>query len=192
MNSPPQTTRRRALAGIATAVATPAALSGCLGQDGEPEETTTGDGEAPGSEPTETTTAEPTTDGETTETTTSPDAEADFRLGGKTAGWVGQAPESIADQTNPTLQLTAGTTYTLVWENLDGVTHNFVILDADGNELAKTEDATEEGATRRLTFEATAEMTEYYCVYHPTSMRGDTTVGEETTNTSTTTSDGAY
>lgn len=59
-------------------------------------------------------------------------------LGGYTPGWEayrlpgGQEPEGTA---NPTLTLEAGTTYTLMWQNEDGVAHNFAIQDSEGNNL---------------------------------------------------------
>lgn len=59
-------------------------------------------------------------------------------LGGKVAGWQGFRLPGKATATgsaNPTLNLKAGTTYTLMWENLDGVPHNFAIQDKEGNNL---------------------------------------------------------
>jgi uncharacterized cupredoxin-like copper-binding protein len=100
------------------------------------------------------------------------DEEADFRLGGEASGWVGRAPERIQDETNPTLELEAGTEYTLVWENGDGIQHNFAIEDADGEDLLATEFVQEAGATQTVTFTASEEMAEYYCQVHPDSMRG--------------------
>ncbi|WP_243700417.1 plastocyanin/azurin family copper-binding protein [Halorussus pelagicus] len=59
-------------------------------------------------------------------------------LGGETAGWLGwRLPGEGSENapSNPTLNLQAGTTYTLFWENVDGVGHNFAIQDANGNSL---------------------------------------------------------
>lgn len=59
-------------------------------------------------------------------------------LGGRTPGWEGYRLPGEAEATgatNPTLTLQEGTTYTLLWTNLDGVGHNFAIQDADGNNL---------------------------------------------------------
>jgi len=59
-------------------------------------------------------------------------------LGGETPGWLGwRLPGEASEnaQSNPTLNLQAGATYTLFWENVDGVGHNFAIQDADGNSL---------------------------------------------------------
>ena len=105
---------------------------------------------------------------------------ADFELGGQISGWVGQAPSSIEGNTNPTLSLQAGETYQLTWENLDGVGHNFIIENNEGNELVGTEIMNEQGETLTLEFTATTEMAEYYCSPHPSTMRGSIEVQEGT------------
>lgn len=59
-------------------------------------------------------------------------------LGGLTAGWLSyRVPGTSGDATNqnPTLTLQAGTTYTLVWENVDGEPHNIAIQDQQGENL---------------------------------------------------------
>lgn len=94
-----------------------------------------------------------------------------IELGGKISEWVGQAPSSIGES-NPTLTLHEGESYTVTWENLDGVIHDFVLLDSEGSELQGTEDVTERGETATLEFTATSEMAEYYCSYHANTMRG--------------------
>ncbi|ELZ16762.1 blue (type 1) copper domain-containing protein [Haloterrigena salina JCM 13891] len=100
-----------------------------------------------------------------------------IELGGQTSGWEGVAPEDIAGETNPTLELEAGTTYELTWENLDGQPHNFVIESGEGDELERTELMMEQGETQTLEFEATEEMAEYYCEPHSATMRGDIEIG---------------
>ncbi|QLG61429.1 PQQ-dependent sugar dehydrogenase [Halorarum salinum] len=100
-----------------------------------------------------------------------------FRLQGGIGRWVGQAPSSIADQGNPTLELEPGETYRVEWTNIDGFDHNFVILDTEGDEVVRTEVVSEQGATQSVEFEATEEMTEYICEIHPRTMRGQVTVG---------------
>ncbi|SEP02350.1 Copper binding protein, plastocyanin/azurin family [Halogranum amylolyticum] len=105
--------------------------------------------------------------------------EADILLGGKVEAWVGQKPARIDGQNNPTLQLTAGTEYTLIWGNLDSAEHELIIENANGQELAATESASQQGETRSLTFTASQKMAEYYCEYHPQSMRGTIEVSEE-------------
>ncbi|QSW99015.1 PQQ-dependent sugar dehydrogenase [Haloterrigena alkaliphila] len=100
-----------------------------------------------------------------------------IELGGQTSGWEGVAPDDIAGETNPTLELESGTTYELTWENLDGQPHNFVIESGEGEELERTELLTGQGETQTLEFEATSEMAEYYCEPHSATMRGEIAVG---------------
>lgn len=56
-------------------------------------------------------------------------------LGGEVPGWSGVAPGSIADRTNPTLNLVPDRTYRLAWMNLDGQPHDVTIEDANGTQL---------------------------------------------------------
>ncbi|MGQ3720081.1 PQQ-dependent sugar dehydrogenase [Natrialba aegyptia] len=98
----------------------------------------------------------------------------EIELGGRTSGWVGQSPEQIADEDNPTLELVPGESYTLTWENLDGAGHNFAIEGADGEEnFVETEIVSGVGETQEVEFTAEEGMAEYYCQPHPTSMRGE-------------------
>ena len=106
-----------------------------------------------------------------------------FRLGGEISGWKGRAPDAIAGETNPTLQLDAGTTYRIRWENVDGQPHNIALLDGNGNTLKRTDIISEQGAIQTVEFTATKEMVEYLCEVHPTSMRGSIGFGEGTTPT---------
>jgi|AntDeeMinimDraft_5_1070356.scaffolds.fasta_scaffold02985_4 glucose/arabinose dehydrogenase len=99
-----------------------------------------------------------------------------YELGGEVAGWQGRSPAAIEGETNPTLELAAGTEYEVVWENLDGAPHDFVIQDADGERIVGTEIVDEQGATLSLTFTATEEMAQYVCTVHPSSMVGDVQV----------------
>jgi glucose/arabinose dehydrogenase len=110
----------------------------------------------------------------------------EIRLGGEIAGWQGQAPESIAGKSNPTLQFAAGTTYRVVWENLDGRGHNFALLDSNGDVLQRTEVMNEQGATQTIEFTASEAMAEYVCEPHITSMHGSISFGEGTTTRTTT------
>ncbi|APW99485.1 hypothetical protein CHINAEXTREME_17690 [Halobiforma lacisalsi AJ5] len=103
---------------------------------------------------------------------TADDSGPDFRFLGDASAWQGEAPDGIAGEENPTLSLEAGAEYELVWENADGLQHNFAIEDEDGSDLQASELLGEEGATQTVTFTATAEMSEYYCQVHPGSMRG--------------------
>ncbi|MDF9746064.1 cupredoxin domain-containing protein [Natrinema salsiterrestre] len=104
------------------------------------------------------------------------DAEADIRLVGETQGWQGEAPDDISGTENPTLELEEGTEYVLVWENGDGLQHNFAIEDETGEDLLASEFMGDEGSTQTVTFTASAEMAEYYCQVHPDSMRGSVDV----------------
>lgn len=100
-----------------------------------------------------------------------------IQLGGEVAGWIGEAPASIEGETNPTLQLEPGTEYTVAWENLDGVPHDFVIQDANGENIEGTDVISEEGVVTELTFTASEEMDQYICTIHPTTMVGDIQFG---------------
>lgn len=100
-----------------------------------------------------------------------------YRFGGKVEGWQGREPQRIADAVNPTLNLEAGRTYKVTWENLDGAPHNFAIRDSQGNAVLETEIISEQGATQTTTFTATEQMTEYLCQVHPTTMLGQIKFG---------------
>ncbi|QLK26500.1 PQQ-dependent sugar dehydrogenase [Natrinema zhouii] len=100
-----------------------------------------------------------------------------IELGGETSGWQGVSPDPISGETNPTLELEEGTTYEVTWENLDGLSHNFVIESEDGEDLERTELMSQQGETQTLEFEATSEMAEYYCEPHSATMRGEVSVG---------------
>ncbi|EMA46120.1 PQQ-dependent sugar dehydrogenase [Halococcus saccharolyticus] len=110
-----------------------------------------------------------------------------IRLGGEVAGWQGRAPEPITGETNPTLDLEPETDYRVVWENLDGIGHNFALLDSEENVLERTEVMSEEGDTQSFEFTAREEMAEYVCEPHITSMQGSISfgggAGEGTTRT---------
>ena len=91
--------------------------------------------------------------------------------------WLGVSPDEIDGATNPTLSLTAGETYTVEWTNTAGVESNFVIADADGNELVSSDPASEQGATQTVEFTATAEMAAYYSSANSDTQRGQIDVG---------------
>lgn len=156
-------------------------LAGCVGAPepgaGETETEPAGETESPAATETETPT-ESGTDAPT-ETTTAggQDVAIHYRLGGRVQGWQGREPQRIADEENPTLRLEAGRAYSVTWENLDGVPHDFSIRDAQGDDLARTEITSEEGQTLTLTFTATEEMAEYVCTIHPSTMVGDVELG---------------
>jgi plastocyanin len=153
-------TRRRFLQalGAASAVASGGGVASAQ------ETTTTGEGE-------QTTTEEG-------DRTTDADDATTVLLGGRAEYWLGLAPEPIEGEQNPTLQLREGEQYRLVWVNLDGVEHELVVEDADGEELNASDSNEEVGATASVTFTASEEMAQYYCEYHPEQMRGSVELGE--------------
>lgn len=96
-----------------------------------------------------------------------------IRLGGESQGWTGQEPESIGGETNPPLELQAGETYEIVWENLDGAEHELILADQNGEEVEASESSESQGETVSLEFTAGEELAEYFCEYHPDAMRGE-------------------
>jgi plastocyanin len=125
-----------------------------------------------------------TTDGDGQETTTEGDRTTvaedatTIVLGGRTEYWLGLAPAAIEGERNPTLQLREGERYRLVWVNLDGVEHELIVEDGDGEELVESDSNEETGATASVAFTASESMAEYYCEYHPEEMRGSVELGE--------------
>lgn len=93
-------------------------------------------------------------------------------FGGQTEYWYGIAPAAIQGQENPMLELQTGTQYEVVWIGIDDAEHEFVIEDANDSNLAESPSAAGVGETASVQFEATEAMDEYYCEYHPRSMRG--------------------
>ncbi|WP_254765108.1 hypothetical protein [Natrinema marinum] len=109
---------------------------------------------------------------------------------GQTPGWVGIAPDSIADEDNPTIVLQEGETYEIGWTTGDGAQHNIEIRDENDEVVGdlSTEVVTEP-EDQWLEFEASSEMATYVCQVHPNTMigdiqvaggGGDTTGGNET------------
>lgn len=114
-------------------------------------------------------------------TTTVQEADETIVLGGETGHWFGLSPSQIHEAENPTLALEPETVYEIVWINIDGAPHELRVFDADDNEVAATESASEVGVTESVTFEATDALAWYDCEYHPENMRGDVVQGELTT-----------
>lgn len=100
-------------------------------------------------------------------------------LDGYTEAWEGVEPSPIEGEQNPTLVLFEGESYDITWTNADGQPHNVEIWD-DSEEIVddySTEIIDEEGEEQTLTIdEVTAEMVEYVCQVHPTTMIGDVQV----------------
>ncbi|MFC4548755.1 MULTISPECIES: cupredoxin domain-containing protein [Halorussus] len=117
---------------------------------------------------------ETTADDETTRASERPPVldETTVVLGAQVGYWLGLTPAGIRGRPNPTLRLRAGREYDLVWVNLDGVEHDFHVADASGEDLADTSDRDGVGETHETSFEATPAMAEYFCAFHPQSMRG--------------------
>ncbi|MCU4927059.1 plastocyanin/azurin family copper-binding protein [Halobacteria archaeon AArc-dxtr1] len=108
-----------------------------------------------------------------TGTLTVEDPFATIELEGDRSAWVGVAPDQIAGEENPTLELHADQEYTLEWENVDGMFHNFEIETEGGDTLVSTDGVSGEGETETVTFTATDDMAEYLCMPHPLAMRGE-------------------
>lgn len=96
-----------------------------------------------------------------------------IELGAISSGWQGKRPASIEDKTNPTVELTTGTTYALTWKNTDGKKHELIITDDSGTELKSTESTKTKGATQTIAFVAEPAMVSYHDTYYPESMRGE-------------------
>lgn len=103
-----------------------------------------------------------------------------IRLRAQVPGWLGEFPLSVTGRRNPTLQLTVGEKYEVIWTNTDGVQHDFVVLDADGNPFGFTRTSSSQtpGATRTSTFVAESGMAGYQCSFHPETMTGDVETSE--------------
>ncbi|MHC3439469.1 cupredoxin domain-containing protein [Natrialbaceae archaeon A-gly3] len=102
-----------------------------------------------------------------------------YELRGRVTNWLGVAPEEIEGVTNPTLEIVPGEEYEVVWENEDGVTHNFAILDDDGDVVLSTDFVRSSGETQTVEFTAQEEFAEYLCQPHPNTMRGAFELVEE-------------
>ncbi len=127
-------------------------------------------------------TTDTTNGGNNTETTnggteTTSGGERVIILGGRTDAWLGLAPAVIERADNPTIGLTSGEQYRLVWINLDGARHQLQILGEEngssGNVIRETDETSQRGATQSITFRATDRMRRYRCRFHPDSMRGN-------------------
>ncbi|AFO58197.1 MULTISPECIES: plastocyanin/azurin family copper-binding protein [unclassified Natrinema] len=108
------------------------------------------------------------------------EAETDRRpiiLAGRIDHWYGIAPEEIEGEENPMLDLEDGEAYELVWINADGAEHELVLESGDGEELEESDSSETAGETVSVTFEANEDAVEYYCAFHPESMRGDVEFG---------------
>lgn len=110
-----------------------------------------------------------------------------FELGGQASGWQGRSPESIANETNPTLEMEVGKSYVVVWENVDGQPHNLAISDGEGDVMKRTTVVEQRGATQTLEFTAKPKMATYFSEVNPETMRGKIVTSQPTTTTNSTT-----
>ncbi len=96
---------------------------------------------------------------------------------GYTAGWELVEPVE-GDESNPTIVLQEGETYTFTWTNEDGGRHNIEMWD-DNDEVVEdyqTEIIDEQGAEQSLEFEAVSDITQYVCEPHTGTMIGEVVV----------------
>ncbi|AGB30046.1 hypothetical protein Natpe_0100 [Natrinema pellirubrum DSM 15624] len=143
---------RRTALKVTGAAATTALLAGCSGGNGNGNGNGNGDGDG---------------------IEIDPDTQIEFD--GQTSGWVGIAPDSIADEENPTLILQEGETYEIGWTTGDGAEHNIAIYDENDEVVDDlvTDQVTEPGDDQWLEFEASSEMVTYICEVHTTTMVAD-------------------
>ncbi|GAA0238700.1 plastocyanin/azurin family copper-binding protein [Haladaptatus pallidirubidus] len=156
MNDQPRTSRRTALKVTGSALAA-TALAGCTSS-------------LPGNEDSN---QESDSKNKSKSESDSSQKGKEIRLGAKQSGWEGRAPKSIKGKKNPALTLQPGQKYTITWENLDGKEHELYIVNGNDKPVVKSEDAEEKGKTVSTTFTASKKLAQYYCEYHPQSMRGD-------------------
>lgn len=95
-----------------------------------------------------------------------------FELQGEIGGWVGVSPDYIEGEQNPTLVMEPGEDYEVIWENVDGASHNFAIEDESNNVFVETDYASSIGATESVTFTAEEGFDNYVCHPHRKTMRG--------------------
>ncbi|WP_435180011.1 cupredoxin domain-containing protein [Halorussus sp. AFM4] len=102
-----------------------------------------------------------------------------FRFVGSVPGWQALAPSGIQGKTNPTLRLVPGRTYAVIWINGDGAPHNWEIENEADETLVRSDVMERGGARQTVKFQATEEMSVYYCQYHPLRMRGEIEIVSE-------------
>ncbi|MFC4439804.1 MULTISPECIES: plastocyanin/azurin family copper-binding protein [Natrialbaceae] len=103
-----------------------------------------------------------------------------IELEADSGGWIGVAPDDIADEDNPTLILEEGEDYEIGWEEGDGSTHNLELVDENDEvvEDYETDEASEGGEDQFIEFEATSDIAEYLCRPHDNAMVGTIEVEE--------------
>jgi hypothetical protein len=84
----------------------------------------------------------------------------------------------INGQFNPDLRMLANTAYTFTVQNPTDSTHNLIIADSQGKDLATSGDIQPGGGSRILNFKTNmtssggGNMLGYHCEYHPDLMKG--------------------
>lgn len=96
-----------------------------------------------------------------------------YTLGAKTTGWRGIEPKEVRNELNPILTFRPGASIRLRWTTLDSARHKIVFENSRGETLYESKELSRHGETRTMTFEATQELTTYFCLYHPVQMRGE-------------------
>lgn len=104
----------------------------------------------------------------------------EIELVARADGWEGVKPPEIEGERNPRITLVAGWKYLLTWENGDGNTHDIRIVTAADESILNSDDSRDRGQSVTVEFTASQEMSEYYCTYHPESMRGSIRITETT------------
>lgn len=107
----------------------------------------------------------------------SPEPAERFVFSGIAPAWVAQAPQEIQGDENPALDLDSDETYEVVWINGDGAPHNWMIETDDDETLVRSQQTSESGSWQTVRFVASDRMYQYYCQFHPVTMRGDTELG---------------
>lgn len=88
-------------------------------------------------------------------------------------GFVGRAPSSIAGTTNPTLEVEAGSQYTIEWttsfipeSSQNGTARHNLVVAREDSIVRRGEYVFQTGVSRTASFNAASNLTEYYCEEH--------------------------
>jgi plastocyanin len=177
---------RRTVLGLAGVAASTGALAGCLGGGSSDDDPETSDGngddggtgnetESDGGDGSDGSSGDGS-DGSSGDGSDGGDGSGnEILFAGESMSWVGKQPSEIQGESNPTITLTAGETYSIGWDEGDGQEHKFEIWNENGTVVGgyETPAATEPGPDQVMEVEASSEMAEYVCKPHSTmGMRG--------------------
>ncbi|WP_435069148.1 PGF-CTERM sorting domain-containing protein [Haloplanus sp. C73] len=88
-------------------------------------------------------------------------------------GFVGRAPSSIEGTTNPTLEVEAGNQYTIEWttsfipeSSQSGTARHNLVVAREDRIVRRGEYVFQTGVSRTATFNASGNLSEYYCEEH--------------------------